>query len=125
MPRSVGIKNLRKQLSLIIGINVRNKFQEDYVLLQTSSVFTSQIARPYFSTDQNHFQTRPDIIWTSTLSKSHEDWTINVTSRVSSIFFSFDVHKIVLTKFNKDRTKNVASRVLRRQMLTPRTDKRR
>ncbi|KAH3705510.1 hypothetical protein DPMN_080586 [Dreissena polymorpha] len=77
----------------IIGMNLLTKFHEDWPI------------HPRFSTDQDHFHTHPrkdvpprgghvfqatgtifelvqDNIGTNLLTKFHDNWTINVTSRV-------------------------------------------
>ncbi|KAH3714681.1 hypothetical protein DPMN_057371 [Dreissena polymorpha] len=56
-------------------------------------------------------------IQTNVLTKFHEDWTINVSSRVFTRFFKLGQDIIwtnILTKFNEDSTINVTSRVLTR-----------
>ncbi|KAH3711290.1 hypothetical protein DPMN_070794, partial [Dreissena polymorpha] len=86
------------------------------------------------------FELIQDIIGTNLLTKFHEDWTINVASRVltskeicpapgSNVFKAtkaiFDLIQDIigtnlLTKFHDDRKINVTSRVLTRKMPRPR-----
>ncbi|KAH3846394.1 hypothetical protein DPMN_088695 [Dreissena polymorpha] len=75
------------------------------------------------------FELAQDIIGINLLTKFHEDWTINVVSRVKYAP-PLGSHTNLLTKFHEDWTVNVASRELTRQMLTAHdarwtTDKRR
>ncbi|KAH3883580.1 hypothetical protein DPMN_007540 [Dreissena polymorpha] len=81
------------------------------------------------------FELVQDIIGINLLTKFHDDWAINVASRVKndpplgshvfqanvSIFGLMQdiIETNLLTKFHEDWTINVASRVLTRQMLTP------
>ncbi|KAH3800086.1 hypothetical protein DPMN_153711 [Dreissena polymorpha] len=59
-----------------------------------------------------------DIIGMNLLTKFHKDWTINVASRVKNAP-PLGSHTNLLSTFHEDRKINVASRVLTRQMLTP------
>ena len=135
----------------IIGTHVLTKFHEDWTINVTSRVLTRfyyshirKTATPpgshVFQPTGTIFELSPDIIRTNVLTKFHEDWTINVTSRVLTRFYyshirktapplgSHDFHATetifelvqdfigthVPTKFHEDWTKNVTSRVLTR-----------
>ncbi|KAH3861121.1 hypothetical protein DPMN_024049 [Dreissena polymorpha] len=80
------------------------------------------------------FKLVQDIIGMNLLTKFHDDWTINVASRVnvskngSHVFqANITIFELIqdinetnlLTKFHEDWTINVASRVLTRQIITP------
>ncbi|KAH3729742.1 hypothetical protein DPMN_055720 [Dreissena polymorpha] len=81
--------------------------------------------RPCFSTNRHHFQATgaifelvQDIIRTNLLTKFHDDWTINMASRLGGHVFPptgtiFEVIQDIIglvTKFHDDQTINVASR---------------
>ncbi|KAH3728759.1 hypothetical protein DPMN_054720 [Dreissena polymorpha] len=80
------------------------------------------------------FKLIQDIVRKNVLTKFHEDWTINVTSRVlTRFYYTLKPYKVnchapwrpyiigthVLTKFHEDWTKNVTSRVLTRKPPRP------
>ncbi|KAH3749064.1 hypothetical protein DPMN_183554 [Dreissena polymorpha] len=97
--------------------NLWTKFHEDWTINMTSRVLTwfyfihiRKTApppwRPFFSTDRNYFQSR-SIIRMNVLNKFHEDWTINVTSRVLTKKTAPPpdiIRTIVLTKVLKRET---------------------
>ncbi|KAH3831589.1 hypothetical protein DPMN_104859, partial [Dreissena polymorpha] len=132
--------------------NVLTKCHEDWTKNVTSRVFTKNCPPPgshVFSPIWTIFELIKDINETNVLTKFHVDWAQIVTSRVftrntalppgSHVFprigtiFEFNQHIIktniltnfklsrgiigtnVLTKFHEDRTRNVASRVFKRQ----------
>jgi len=135
----------------IIGTHVLTKFHEDWSKNVTSRVLTRfyyshirKTATPpgshVFQPTGTIFKLVQDIIRTNVLTKFHEDWTINVTSRVLTRFYYSHIRKTapplgghvfhptetifelvqdfigthVPTKFHEDWTKNVTSRVLTR-----------
>ncbi|KAH3826394.1 hypothetical protein DPMN_128298 [Dreissena polymorpha] len=69
---------------------------------------------PCFSITQNHLELVNDIYGKILLIKFHDDWTMNVASRVNKRYI---IGTNLLTKFHEDLTINVATRVLTRQML--------
>ncbi|KAH3768988.1 hypothetical protein DPMN_170232 [Dreissena polymorpha] len=116
--------------------NVLKDFHEYWTINITSRELTRKTAKPppwqpFLSTERNHFHTElsyhknkywninvttrvktaapPDIIRKNILPRLHEDWTLNVTSRVQDIILTN-----VLTKFDEDWTINVTPRVLTR-----------
>ncbi|KAH3865652.1 hypothetical protein DPMN_028694 [Dreissena polymorpha] len=123
----------------IIGMNLLGKFYEERTVYVVSRVLT----RLYYShirknaPPKSHvfqaniiiFQLIQDIIMTNLLTKFHEDWTINIASRVKNappLFhddrkinmtsrvltrWPYIIEMTVLTKFHEDRTINVPSRV--------------
>ncbi|KAH3704932.1 hypothetical protein DPMN_079994 [Dreissena polymorpha] len=136
-------KPIKTILVLIQGImrtNLLTTFHDDLTINVTSRVVTRKKAPPRwqlcFSTNQNHFRTRPGYHWHES-SKFHEDQTIKFGLRVSTRFYyshiwkndpppcghffhaSVIIFKFVqdiietnlLTKFHEDWTINVASRV--------------
>ncbi|KAH3877552.1 hypothetical protein DPMN_001426 [Dreissena polymorpha] len=75
----------------IIGMNLRTKFHEDRTINMASRVLTSNIwkkcpapwqTRFVFQANITIFELIQGIIETNLLTKFHEDWTINVASRV-------------------------------------------
>jgi hypothetical protein len=127
------------------------KFHEDWTKNGTSTVLTRfyyshirKTATPpgshVFQPTGTIFELVQDIIGTHVLTKFHEDWTKNVTSRVLTRFYYSHIRKTatppgghvfqptgtifelvqdiigthVLSKFHEDWTINVASRVLTR-----------
>ncbi|KAH3888383.1 hypothetical protein DPMN_012416 [Dreissena polymorpha] len=83
-----------------------------------------------FQANVTIFELIQDIIETNLLTKFHEDWTINVASRVftshvfqANVTFFVLIQDIIqtnlLTKFHEDWTINVASRVLTRKSAPP------
>ncbi|KAH3816788.1 hypothetical protein DPMN_118311 [Dreissena polymorpha] len=80
-----------------------------------------------FQANVTIFELIQDIIETNLLTKYHEDWTINVASRVKNAppphpwqpcFSSKHIIETnLLTKFHNDWTINMASRECTRQML--------
>ncbi|KAH3729246.1 hypothetical protein DPMN_055213 [Dreissena polymorpha] len=144
-------KTIFKLIQDIIGTNLLTKFHDDQKINVTSRVLTRKIAPPpwwpyigmnfltkknvpplgghVFQENVTVFELIQDIIKTNLLTIFHQDWTINVASRVlrknapppgghvyqpTSIIFKL-VQDIIgmnlLTKFHEDRTINVASRV--------------
>ncbi|KAH3834454.1 hypothetical protein DPMN_107780 [Dreissena polymorpha] len=138
----------------IIGMNLLTKFHEDQTINVASRVLTrfyySQIrknARPLgshvFQANVTIFKLIQDIIETNLLTKFHEDWTINVASRLLtrqmltthngqrttdkrrsqrltiSTLCSDIIGTNLLTKFHEDQKINVASRVLTRKNAPP------
>ncbi|KAH3859180.1 hypothetical protein DPMN_101896 [Dreissena polymorpha] len=129
----------------IIGTNLLTKFHEDRKINVASSMLTrfyySHIKKNASPPGGHVFQPTgiifllvQDIIGMNLLTRFHEDWTINVASRVknapplgSHVFqANLTIFKLIqdiietnlLAKFHEDWTINVASRVLTRQMLT-------
>ncbi|KAH3707699.1 hypothetical protein DPMN_067110 [Dreissena polymorpha] len=77
----------------IFGTNLLTRFHEDRKINVASRVFNKEKCpapwQPCFSTNRHHFQANiiifkliQHIIETNLLTKFHEDWTINVASRV-------------------------------------------
>ncbi|KAH3735815.1 hypothetical protein DPMN_042373 [Dreissena polymorpha] len=105
--------------------NLLTKFHKD-------RVFTRKNAPPpgghVFQSTGIIFELVQDIIRMNLLTEFHEDWTINVGSRVKndpplgSHVFQANIN--LLTKFHEDWTINVASRELTRQILTPQNTQR-
>ncbi|KAH3787961.1 hypothetical protein DPMN_166088 [Dreissena polymorpha] len=125
----------------IIGMNLLTKFHEDWTINVASRVLTRfyyshirknapPLCRHVFQAKVTIFELIQDISGTNLLSKFHEDWKINVASRVltrknapppgrhvfhpTGIIFKL-IQDIIgmnlLTKFYEDQTINVASRV--------------
>ncbi|KAH3884433.1 hypothetical protein DPMN_008411 [Dreissena polymorpha] len=133
----------------IIRMNLLTKFHEDRTVNVASRVLTRfyyshmrKIAPPLgshvFQTNKIIFTLIQDIIETNLLPKFHEDWTINVASRVLTRKNApltgghvFEATKTIfqliqdiigtnlLTKFHDVRTINVTSRVLTRKNAPP------
>ncbi|KAH3889827.1 hypothetical protein DPMN_013891 [Dreissena polymorpha] len=133
----------------IIGMNLLTKFHEDRTVNVASRVLTrfyySHIrknAPPFgshvFQANIIIFKLNQDIIATNLLTKFHEDWTINVVSRVltrknaphpgghvceatKTIFKLIQdiIGTHILTKFHDDRKINVTSRMLTRKNAPP------
>ncbi|KAH3698898.1 hypothetical protein DPMN_073843 [Dreissena polymorpha] len=94
---------------------------------------TSRCSQPCFFTDLNHFKTQPLYAGNiNVLTKFHEDWTKNVTSREFKCFHYIHIEKTasppgghiskkpnVLTKFHDDWAKIVTSRVFTRNTAPP------
>ncbi|KAH3838387.1 hypothetical protein DPMN_111796 [Dreissena polymorpha] len=126
----------------IIGMNLLTKFHEDQTINVASRVLTRfyyshirknapPLGRHVFQSNVTIFEHIQNINKKNLLTKFHEDWTINVASRVlttknapppgghvfqpTGIIFEL-VQDIIgmnlLTKFHEDRTINVASRPL-------------
>ncbi|KAH3872605.1 hypothetical protein DPMN_035824 [Dreissena polymorpha] len=121
------------------------KFHDDWANNVTFRVFISffnytnirklpPFRQQCFSTDRNLFELNSRIKETNVLTKFHENWAKNVTSRKNApsagghVFSSIltilelvrDINKTnVLTNFHKDRTKNVAFRVFTRKTAPP------
>ncbi|KAH3715406.1 hypothetical protein DPMN_058115 [Dreissena polymorpha] len=121
-------------------------FHEDWTINVTSRVLKRKTATTTgghffiqletFSNSKNcHATWQPYIIRTNVLTKFHEDWTVNLTSTVTTapppgghVFLPtgtiFELVKDFIgthvpTKFHDDWTKNVTSRVLTRKTATP------
>ncbi|KAH3739396.1 hypothetical protein DPMN_046048 [Dreissena polymorpha] len=132
-------KNAPPLVAIYYGTNLLTKFHEDRKINVTSRVLTRKIAPPpwwpyiigmnLLTEEKCPAPWRPYIIKTNLLTIFHQDWTINVASRVlrknapppgdhvfqpTSIIFQL-VQDIIgmnlLTKFHEDSTINVASRV--------------
>ncbi|KAH3871405.1 hypothetical protein DPMN_034605 [Dreissena polymorpha] len=119
----------------IIGMNLLTKFHEDRTVNVASRVLTrfyySHIRKNapphgshFFQANIIIFKLIQDIIETNLQTKFHEDWTINVASRVLIRFYYSHIRKNIigtnlLTKFHDDRKINVTSRVLRRKIAPP------
>ncbi|KAH3738298.1 hypothetical protein DPMN_044931 [Dreissena polymorpha] len=134
-----------KLIQDIIGTNLLTKFHKDRKINVASRVLTrfyyshigknapppgNQVFQP-----TGIFELVQDIIGINLLTKFHEDWTINVASRVknapplgSHVFqANVKISKLVqdiietnlLTKFHENWTIHVASKEFTRQMLTP------
>ncbi|KAH3791085.1 hypothetical protein DPMN_169296 [Dreissena polymorpha] len=99
--------------------NILTKFHEHWIKNVTSRVLTrfyyshiTKTAPPpgshVFQQTRIIFKLIQDIVRKNVLTKFHEDWTINVTSRVLTSHISIGTH--VLTEFHEDWTKNVTSR---------------
>ncbi|KAH3730074.1 hypothetical protein DPMN_056053 [Dreissena polymorpha] len=137
----------------IIGMNLLTKFHEDRTVDVASRVLTSfyyshiwknapPLGSHFFQANIIIFELIQDIIETNLLTKFHEDWTINVASRVLTrknapplfhddrkinvtsrvltkkiappLWWPYIIGMNLLTEFHEDRTINVASRVLTR-----------
>ncbi|KAH3783776.1 hypothetical protein DPMN_161725 [Dreissena polymorpha] len=136
----------------IIETNLLTKFHEDWTINVASRVLTRKNAPPLFHDDRkinvtsrenDHvllpirtiFELNRHIQKTHVLTKFHEDWTKNVTSRVencpapwrpcfSPIWTIFELVRdinetTVLNKFHDDWAKIVTSRVFTRNTATP------
>ncbi|KAH3877357.1 hypothetical protein DPMN_001220 [Dreissena polymorpha] len=149
-------KTIFKLIQDFLGTNLLTKFHDDQKINVTSRVLTRKIVPPHiifnlfqdiigmnlltkknapplgghvFQANVTVFELIHEIIKTNLLTIFHQDWTINVASRVlrknalppdshvfqpTSIIFKF-VQDIIgmnlLTKFHEDRTINMASRV--------------
>ncbi|KAH3731241.1 hypothetical protein DPMN_057249 [Dreissena polymorpha] len=90
--------------------------------------------QPCFSTNRHHFRNHPKYYWDASLTKFHEDWTINVASREKAPPLGSHVFQAKVTifeliqdiigtnfpsKFYEDPKINVASRVLTRKNAPP------
>ncbi|KAH3696288.1 hypothetical protein DPMN_083753 [Dreissena polymorpha] len=93
-----------------------------------SRVLTRKTAPPpgshVFQQTRTIFKLIQDIVRKNVLTKFHEDWIINVTSRVLTSGTIFEIFQDiigthVLTKFHEDWTINVTSRVLARKTAPP------
>ncbi|KAH3713525.1 hypothetical protein DPMN_073317 [Dreissena polymorpha] len=140
----------------IIGINLLTKFHDDRTVNVASRVLTRfyynhirknapLLGSNFFQANIIIFELIQDIIETNLLTKFHEDWTLNVASRVLTRFYYshilpykekcpapcghvFKATKTIfeliqdiigtnlLTKFHDDRKMNVTSRVLTRKI---------
>ncbi|KAH3824492.1 hypothetical protein DPMN_126329 [Dreissena polymorpha] len=130
-------------------MNLLTKFHEDCTINVASRMLTrfyyshikknvSPLCSHVFQVNVTIFKLIQDIIETNLLTKFHEDWTINVASRVftrknalplgSHVFQAnvtlFEliqdiIQTNLLTKFHEDWTINVASRVLTRKTAPP------
>ncbi|KAH3848333.1 hypothetical protein DPMN_090693 [Dreissena polymorpha] len=112
----------------IIRMNLLTKFHEDRTVNVASRVLTRfyysrirKIAPPLrshlFQANIIIFELIQDIIETNLLTKFHEDWTINVASRVltrknARPWWPYIIGTNLQTKFHDDRKINVTSRVL-------------
>ncbi|KAH3861230.1 hypothetical protein DPMN_024157, partial [Dreissena polymorpha] len=107
-----------------IGMNLLTKFNEDRTVNVASRVLTrfyySHIRKNALPFGSHFFQANiiifeliQDIIETNLLTKCHEDWTINVASRVLT-------RKNAPPLFHEDRKINVTSKVLTRKIAPPR-----
>ncbi|KAH3784660.1 hypothetical protein DPMN_162623 [Dreissena polymorpha] len=144
----------------IIGMDLLTKFHEDSIVNVASRVLTrfyySHIRKNappppgslFFQANIIIFKLIQDIIKTNLLTKFHEDWTINVASRVFTRFYyshikpykekcpapgghvfkaTKTIFKLIqdnigtnlLTKFHDDQKLNVTSRVLTRKIAPP------
>ncbi|KAH3863219.1 hypothetical protein DPMN_026199 [Dreissena polymorpha] len=159
-------KTMFELIQDMIGTNLLTKFHDDRKINVTSIVLTRKIAPPpwwpyiiemnllteknapplrghVFQVNVTIFQLIQDIIKTNLLTIFHQDWTINVASRVLTRknvlplggHFHEDwtinvasrvknapplgSHTNLLTKFHEDRKINVASRVLTRKNAPP------
>ncbi|KAH3718199.1 hypothetical protein DPMN_060998 [Dreissena polymorpha] len=94
--------------------NVLTNFHEE--------VLTTALGGHFFLQTQTVIKLILDIICTNLLTKFHEDWTINVVSRVltrkkcPAPWRPYIIGTHVLTTFHEDRRIYVASRVLTRKM---------
>ncbi|KAH3826607.1 hypothetical protein DPMN_128516 [Dreissena polymorpha] len=122
-------------------MNLLTKFHEDRTINVAPRVITRfyhshiwknapLLGSHVFQTNVTIFQLIEDIIVTNLLIKFHEDWKINVASRVlkrknappldSHVFqANISYRPDLLTKFHEDWTINVASRVLTRKSAPP------
>jgi len=153
--RSLNTSGRIHKIDCIFGTHVLTKFHEDWTKNVTSRVLTRfyyshirKTAPPpgshVFQQTRTIFKLIRDIVRTNVLTKFHEDWTINVTSRVLTRFYYSHIRKTapplgghvfhptetifelvqdfigthVPTKFHEDWTKNVTSRVLTRFYLS-------
>ncbi|KAH3786072.1 hypothetical protein DPMN_164173 [Dreissena polymorpha] len=113
----------------IFGMNLRTTFHEDRAVNVASRVLT----RFYYSLIRKNapplrshffqaniiinFELIQDTIETNLLTKFHEDWTINVASRVLTrknalpLWWPYIIGMNLLTELHEDWTINVASRV--------------
>ncbi|KAH3774528.1 hypothetical protein DPMN_175910 [Dreissena polymorpha] len=130
----------------IIGMNLLTKFHEDRTVNVASRVLTRfyyshirknapPLGSHVFQSNVTIFELIQNINKTNLLTKFHEDWTINVASRVknaqplgSHVFQAkvtiFELIQDIigtnlLSKFHEDRKINVASRVLTRKNAPP------
>ncbi|KAH3750723.1 hypothetical protein DPMN_185254 [Dreissena polymorpha] len=132
----------------ITGMNLLTKFHEDRGVNVVSRVLTRfyyshirknapPLGSHFFQANIIIYELIQDIIETNLLTKFHEDWPINVASRVLTRFYYshgghvFKATKIIfeliqdiigtnlLTKFHDDRKINVVSRVLTRKIAPP------
>ena len=82
----------------IIGMNLLTKFHEDKTINVASRVLTRfyyshirknapPLGSHVFQANVTIFELIQDIIETNLLTKFHEDWTINVASRVLTMFY--------------------------------------
>ncbi|KAH3880497.1 hypothetical protein DPMN_004412 [Dreissena polymorpha] len=118
----------------IIETNLLTKFHEDWTINVASRVLTRKNAPPLFHDDRKRyvtsrvltsgnallliltiFQLNCHIQKTHVLTKFHEHWTKNVTSRG----FTYINETSVLTKFHDDWAKIVTSRVFTRNTAPP------
>ncbi|KAH3812029.1 hypothetical protein DPMN_140450 [Dreissena polymorpha] len=114
-----------KLIQDIIETNLLTKFHEDWTINVASRVLTSHIywknAPPpgghVFKATKTIFKLIQDIIWTNLLTKFHDHWKINVTSRVltrknaTPPWWPYIIGMNLLTEFHENQTINVASRV--------------
>ncbi|KAH3848976.1 hypothetical protein DPMN_091361 [Dreissena polymorpha] len=121
----------------IIRMNLLTKFHEDRTVNVTSRVLTRfyyshirknapPLGSHFFQANIIIFKLIQDIIETNLLTKFHDDWTINVASRVLTRKNAtpvgghvFQANTNLLTIFHQDWTINVASRVLTRKNAPP------
>ncbi|KAH3727004.1 hypothetical protein DPMN_052928 [Dreissena polymorpha] len=144
----------------IFGVNLLTKFHEDRTINVASRVLTRfyyshirknapPLGSHVFQANVTIFELIQDIIETNLLTKFHEDWTINVASRVFTMFYYshkyshirknapplgshvfqanvtiFELMQDIIetnlpTKFHEDWTINVAFRVLTRKTPPP------
>ncbi|KAH3721236.1 hypothetical protein DPMN_064155 [Dreissena polymorpha] len=108
-------KSPLKNMHQVAGFGVRRTYA---ALLYELAFMAAKNAPPLGShvlqANVTIFKLIQDIIETNLLTKFHEDWTINVASRVltkKNAPPSGDHKTHVLTKFHEDWTKNVTSRV--------------
>ncbi|KAH3815987.1 hypothetical protein DPMN_144527 [Dreissena polymorpha] len=125
-------KNVFELIQDIIGTNLQTRFHDDRKINVASRVLTR---RPCIFTDPNHFRTQLSYQKTHVLTKIHDHWTKNVTSRVENcpapwrpcFFTDLDHFELVqeinktnvLTNFHDDWAKIVTSRVFTRKTAPP------
>ncbi|KAH3866288.1 hypothetical protein DPMN_029348 [Dreissena polymorpha] len=141
-------KTIFELIQDIIGTNLLTKFHDDRKINVTSRVLTRKkmknappLGSHVFQANVTIFELIQDINKTNLLTKIHEDWTINVASRVLTSLITKNapppgghvfketktifelIHDIIgtnlLTKFHKDGKINVASRELTRKNASP------
>ncbi|KAH3695578.1 hypothetical protein DPMN_083039, partial [Dreissena polymorpha] len=115
----------------IIGMNLLTKFHDDGTVNVASRVLTRfyyshirknapPLGSHVFQANIIIFELIQDIIETNLLTTFHEDWTINVASRVlTRFYYSHIITTNLLTKFPDDWKINMTSRVLTRKNALP------
>ncbi|KAH3893290.1 hypothetical protein DPMN_017436 [Dreissena polymorpha] len=104
-------------------MNLLTKFNEDRTIKLAPIVKNDPpLGSHVFQANATIFELIQDIIETNLLIKVHEDWTINVASRVLTRKNTLPpdiIETNLLTKFHEDRKINVASTVLTRKNASP------